>query len=40
LVLLGRLFKHTAYLPLKYPLESVLIKFAAVSLGKIKFNQN
>jgi len=39
LALLGRLFKRIAYLPLKYPLESVLVKFVAVSLGKIKFDQ-
>lgn len=31
LALLGRLFKRIAYLPLKYSLESVLVKFVAVS---------
>ena len=39
LALLGRLFKRIAYLPLKYSLESVLVKFVAFSLGKIKFGQ-
>jgi hypothetical protein len=38
LALLGCLFKRIAYLLPKYFLEYVLVKFVAVSLGKIKFD--